>query len=212
MTAGGFFYMDRLRCTAAGMDDCLVKPFSIRQLGEAVSKVLSRGGKMDTLGDTISAGTDGKAGFHSGVILDDRPSSAALSVFDEEDFDRHYRQAPDLAREILGLFLAQTRPLFESARDAAGRGDWAVVEDAMHRMKGSAGAIEAPRLSMMASEIHDAAKEAAGGPHGAQSSAAGIAALLDAYGSTLAELEGRLSGYLARLGQAGSQDLGGGAL
>jgi signal transduction histidine kinase/ligand-binding sensor domain-containing protein/CheY-like chemotaxis protein/HPt (histidine-containing phosphotransfer) domain-containing protein len=226
---------DRLRCQAAGMDDCLVKPFSIRQLGEAVSMVLSRGARTVTLGDTMSGGSGcpgggpaaapaGQAGFRSGVILDDRPSSALLPVFDEEDFERHYRQAPDLAREILGLFLGQTRPLFESAREAAGRGAWAEVEDAMHRMKGSAGAIAAPRLSMMASDIHEAVREAKGGadnagsaggagsPGGVPTAVAGIAALLEAYDSTLSELEGRLRAYLARLGRAGARDGGDEAL
>ena len=215
---------DRLRCQSAGMDDCLVKPFSIRQLGDAVSRVLSRRGAGAASGGTAPSGPAGQAGFRSGVIVDDRPSGSALPVFDEEDFDRHYRQAPDLAREILGLFLAQTRPLFESAREAAGRGAWAVIEDAMHRMKGSAGAIAAPKLSMMASDIHDAAKAAEGGAvgavgavglggtDGARTSVAGIASLLEAYDSTLAELEGRLRGYLARLGQSSAQEGGEGAL
>jgi signal transduction histidine kinase/ligand-binding sensor domain-containing protein/CheY-like chemotaxis protein/HPt (histidine-containing phosphotransfer) domain-containing protein len=212
---------DRLRCKAAGMDDCLVKPFSIRQLGEAISRVLSRNGEDGTLRDAEAPGTaapPGPAGSRSGVIIDERPSSALLPAFDEEDFDRHYRQAPDLAREILGLFLAQTRPLFEDARAAAGRGDWTVIEDAMHRMKGSAGAIAAPRLSMMAAEIHEAVRSAtgnearAGGTGGAQASMADIRALLEAYDSALAGLEGLLRAYLESLEKAGARDRQGKAL
>jgi len=214
---------DRLRCKAAGMDDCLVKPFSIRQLGEAISKVLARDGRANTLGDTGSAGSagpamaSGPAGFRSGVILD-KATAASLPLFDEEDFDRHYRQAPDLAREILGLFLEQTRPLFERAQAAAIQGNWAEVEDAMHRMKGSSGAIAAPKLSMMASDIHEAARTAAGGPlgadgaggpGGAQASGADIASLLEAFDSALAELEVRLRAYLARLGPATAPDRSG---
>lgn len=205
---------DRLRCEAAGMDDCLVKPFSISLLGEAISAVLAR--KKDSGKRAAVAPERTRSGVFATM-----PPSARLPIFDEADFDVHYRKAPELAREILGLFLGQTRPLYETALAAAERRDWTAVEDAMHRMKGSAGAIAAPRLSMLAAEIQDASRAAAGGAArdtnggtigngdagngDAGKIASDIASRLRSYDVCLAELEARLRAYLGRLDDAGDQ-------
>ena len=184
---------DRLQCLDAGMDECLVKPFSMRMLNETISRILS-----SRVNSPHRAPGPARA-----VLPEDatgaQVSYAACPVFERKDFDAHYRSSPALAHEILELFLQQTRPLYESALASGRRGNWDEVVDAMHRMKGCSGAIDAARLVKLSEAIHDAAKAAM--KDGRSGPGRDIEVLFADFGSSLTELESILRAYLEDLPQ-----------
>jgi len=161
---------DRQRCLAAGMDGYLAKPISIQALERAVAPALA----------TAPGEPAGQA--------ERRPAP----VFEAREFAARYAGEPALADEILGLYLNQARPIFEAARAALARGDFKALGDGMHRLKGSSGAVGAPR----AVELTDRAMKAAydSSPEAERSRAAlpGILADLD---EELGKVEAAIAEY-----------------
>jgi len=76
-----------------------------------------------------------------------------IARHDFRDGRSRYEEAPEVAREILELFIAQSRPLFEEARAAAASGDKEGVESPMHRLKGTTGAVGGMRASKAAESV-----------------------------------------------------------
>lgn len=65
---------------------------------------------------------------------------------------------PDLAQELITLFLRDSTIRVGRMRDAVARGDRSAVAELAHQMKGSAGAVSAARLGESASELEQAAR------------------------------------------------------
>jgi signal transduction histidine kinase/ligand-binding sensor domain-containing protein/DNA-binding NarL/FixJ family response regulator len=123
---------DRQRCFAAGMDGYVAKPVVVETLRRSLKAVLGEGPA--------------------------RPEAAQeAEVFEAEEFETRYAEDTKLADEILGLFVAQARPLFEEARVAFSRGDLKALGEGMHKLKGSSGAIGATRTSAAADRAMKAA-------------------------------------------------------
>lgn len=95
--------------------------------------------------------------IQKGLVPEDRV------VFDEAGFRGRYEGAPELAAEILGLFLDQTGTLLATARQDGAEGRLAELADAAHRLRGSSGAIGACRLSERAGILEEACRAASPG-------------------------------------------------
>jgi HPt (histidine-containing phosphotransfer) domain-containing protein len=65
---------------------------------------------------------------------------------------------PDLAIEIISLFLSDSAARLERMRDAATRRDLLVIAELAHQMKGSAGALSAGRLLQISAELEHVAR------------------------------------------------------
>ncbi len=60
---------------------------------------------------------------------------------------------PDLARELIMLFLRDSAARVAAIREAAGRHDLAGIAELAHQLKGSAGALSASRFQDSASDL-----------------------------------------------------------
>lgn len=171
---------DRDRCLTAGMDDYLPKPVGSVALVRALAALFP-----DRVGGS-AAGT--AQATDSGTVDNGTKKSLA---FDEKSFAARFEGDEAVAREIVDLFLAQSRDLFGEGRAALAKGDAKTFCDRVHRLKGGAGTIGASRLVMAADAILDACHGT-----GTQATAADMAAfepLADAFdrelGLSLAALE-----------------------
>lgn len=116
---------ERERCNEAGMDDYVSKPISLGSLKTVLKRSLAASSRSDSK---------------------DR-------VFDATSFSELYDSSPELGKEIIGLFLDQSRDLFNEAQTALKEGELETVSARIHRLKGAAGAIGAPRLVSLADAI-----------------------------------------------------------
>ncbi|MBL8967948.1 MAG: response regulator, partial [Spirochaetaceae bacterium] len=169
---------DRERCAAAGMNSYVSKPMSLAALRDAL--VAARGESPAPAAEAAKR-------------RDALPFDAAM-------FSEHYANDPDLAREILGIFLGQSRPLYEEARDGAEKGDFFLLSARMHRLKGGAGILGAFRLVALTDELMDVAK--ANPPP----SAAAVGQLLDDFERELSRLEDAIRAYLGGDAKVASAD------
>jgi signal transduction histidine kinase/ligand-binding sensor domain-containing protein/CheY-like chemotaxis protein len=155
---------DRARAMSAGMDDYVAKPVTLETLAAALDRPAIR----------------------SGETAERRKSTAAAvreaAAFDAAVYRSRYEDSPEVGKEILELFLAQARPLFEEARRAAAAGDEETALARVHRLKGTTGVIGGMRASSAAETVLAKAKDI-GGP-------------LEAFGLELAELENEVRRYL----------------
>jgi signal transduction histidine kinase/ligand-binding sensor domain-containing protein/DNA-binding response OmpR family regulator/HPt (histidine-containing phosphotransfer) domain-containing protein len=191
---------DRQRCLEAGMDDYILKPFSLRELEDTMIRALAarRGTKMSAAagaapGGMVPAAADTEARREGSAPAGGaaKRAGALAPVFDEEEFSSRYKASPDLARQILELFLEQTRPLLAEALSAPPAEAPKAVADVLHRIKGSAGAIGGTKLSREASALYDDMRAGGGGlPE---------AARMAAFEADLGELEARLRLHLSSL-------------
>ena len=187
MTAGAQAE-DRLRCLAAGMNDYVVKPLSSRSLELVLLGALSTEASADASETEIRG--EGDEALPQG-----------LRVFDREDFSLRYRDSPALAREILGLYLSQSRPLFEEARQALKGGDPEKAANCMHRLKGSSGAIGAEILCLLSGRIEEKAR-GRGRAMTASAEASAKAEGLRRYEAELGRLEEALRDFLKTIPEA----------
>ncbi len=173
---------DRIRCLEAGMNGFVAKPLSFRGLEKMLAGIFpSRGG-----GPALQAP---RAGLQE----------LGGMVFDEKDFASRYAGAPELGTEILGLYLAQARPLLEESRASFDGGVLAEAADMAHRLKGSSGAIGAERVARLAGMVEISCREGGRIEGGlAESGRESIAGLYAALDSELNALEETLVGYVKR--------------
>ena len=168
---------EKERCVKAGMDGCLIKPFSANDLAAVLTALVVR--QRPAVG--------------IGLLKDEAGESQALPIFDEASFDEGYRDHFELAEEIFRLFLKQADELGAKAKALAKKEEWPAVADIMHRFKGSAGVIGGLRVLKDAKALEASCRGAADAEP-----LSGVPALLDRFEADLAELCAALREYLER--------------
>ena len=118
---------DRERCLAAGMDDFLAKPV-----------------KLETLLSTVERVTGIPSARKSAVRGPD--AASAILSFTEGD--------AELARKIIGEFLALAPPLLLSMRDAFDRKDRETLRVLSHRLKGNLAYFGEGEAFLLAEALH----------------------------------------------------------
>ncbi|MEI8310318.1 MAG: response regulator [Verrucomicrobiota bacterium] len=132
---------DRDRCLAAGMNDYVTKPASVRSLAAAIERCLS--------GRSLPGGTDP----HAGHETDGHPHD-----FDREGFLERTLGDHGLACEVAAAFLADTPALLQGLSAAISAGDTGAAGKFAHTLKGSAGSIGGVVLGSIAAEMQAAGK------------------------------------------------------
>jgi CheY-like chemotaxis protein len=166
--------VDRARAMAEGMDDYVAKPITLETLAAALDRPAIRSGKA------AERSTAADAVFRTAVAS---PETAA--AFDAAAYRSRYEDSPEVGREILELFLAQARPLFEEARAAAAAGDEETALARIHRLKGTTGVIGGMKASRAAGTVLASAKD--------------IDGPIEAFGLELAALEEEVRRYLGTM-------------
>ncbi|KAA0686638.1 ATP-binding protein [Azospirillum brasilense] len=136
------------RCTAAGMDDYIAKPVTLRQLATALNRALGEGS----------------------VAAPDEPPAAEIAGAAEQTLDLDHIRTTfggfDAASlDMLDFFLETTRPLLDEAAAALQRSDLEAVRGTAHTLAGAARTAGANRLGRSASALELAAHR--GDPDGA---------------------------------------------
>jgi CheY-like chemotaxis protein len=135
---------DREICLAVGMDDYLSKPFTIRKLGETVSKWVSPERKQ--------SGGAVEAQAKSAV-----PAKPRNSTIDQTAIDgiRELEGAGNqgFLERIIGLYLSGATRLVEEVISAAEKGDAASLLRAAHTLKSSSANVGALGLSELCRKI-----------------------------------------------------------
>ena len=131
---------DRERCLAAGMDDCLPKPFTADDLGRMLSQWTGAPVKAPPASDRARASTDGSP-LEASMVADLRALGA------------------DFARDSLRMFLGGTPGRIEALAAALERRDPEGVKEIAHVLRGSCGMIGARRLTELCAQIEAGATE-----------------------------------------------------
>jgi two-component system sensor histidine kinase/response regulator len=129
---------DRERCLAVGMDDYIAKP--IRP--EALEAVLRRWVPQPA---AEPAGTGGPAAPVG--------HGATHTVLDETVLEKLEKLAPELAAEVIAIYLDDTPRQLAALRDAARAGDAAAVARVAHQLRGSAATMGTGELQGLCAEL-----------------------------------------------------------
>jgi len=143
---------DRTKCLECGMDDYLSKPFTREQLADALERRLSgRGAGAEAAPAPAPACEPGPT--QANPVLD----TAAL------DRIRALRKSggPALLRKVIDIYLADSRGLLDSLRQAASTADAPGLQRAAHTLKSSSANVGAMGLAERCKELEAAARDGA---------------------------------------------------
>ncbi|GIV57593.1 MAG: hypothetical protein KatS3mg042_0506 [Rhodothermaceae bacterium] len=137
----------RSRCTAAGMDDVLAKPFRAKAFEEMVRRWFDPDPALPAEGDAPAPS---------------QKAACTSEVPARDDQDANGPAAPDMPPEILEQLMHQVvgriPERLEALRSASGAGDLEAVAEAAHKLKGSCfGEVLAP-LAALAQTLEKAAR------------------------------------------------------
>ncbi|MBP2292221.1 ATP-binding protein [Azospirillum rugosum] len=138
------------RCAAAGMDDYIAKPVTLRQLAAVLDRWLGEGSATPPEDPSAAVAAD-----TTRVPLDLAHVRETFGTLDRT------------ALELLGYFLETTRPLLDKAAGALERGDLDAARTAAHTLAGAARTAGANELAWHSAALEVAA-EAGDGPEAAR--------------------------------------------
>ncbi|HEY7614922.1 MAG TPA: response regulator [Gemmatimonadales bacterium] len=129
---------DREQCLAAGMDDYLTKPVKVRELVQAIERVLPQASAPE--GTPASTPRTGPQAVQDSSVED-------RQLLDRFDGER------ELLREVAASFLESVPALLEELRRAVAGSDAATVTRVAHRLRGSLGNFGAERAMEAALQL-----------------------------------------------------------
>lgn len=92
--------------------------------------------------------------------LPDRSGEPELPVFELDEFREQVGHDPDLAAEIVDLFLSESEGQVSAMRAALASRDYAQLRPLAHTIKGSFGSLHAPRARARAQQLESGAAQA----------------------------------------------------
>jgi signal transduction histidine kinase/CheY-like chemotaxis protein len=137
---------DRQDSLAAGMDDHLSKPFSLKSLAGVLDRWI------DQASDDAPAGAHDPAEGRGGAATLDQDTLAGVRALQRPG-------RPDLLARIIGLYQQESPALV--AQLAGGEPDAEAVRNAAHRLKSSSAHLGAKRLAELAAELEQRARSGA---------------------------------------------------
>jgi len=146
---------DRESCLAAGMDDYLTKPLSVRQLKDTLAEHLSRKSAASERPENVpdSATADAPA---AGRESPDGPLDTKVL-----DTIRELQQpdGPDLLEQVVGLYLEASEELKQTLRTAVSKRDAGAVRAAAHALKSSSANVGAMALAELCRRLEDMGRQ-----------------------------------------------------
>jgi HPt (histidine-containing phosphotransfer) domain-containing protein len=134
------FESDRQKCLAAGMDDYIAKPVNPQTLKTIIERWLKPTPPVET---HAPSSADAAARLEAAIA----PSVSAL-------FRAARREgAPDPVRELLQLYLRETKPMLDQLRADIARGDAGAVQRMAHGIKGTSAALGIERMAALSGEL-----------------------------------------------------------
>ena len=133
---------DREKCLAAGMDDYLSKPARLSEIQQALHRVV-----MTRVPARSATGNPSSTASASDMALWDR--AAALDRLGGDE---------SLLNELIDVFFSEYPALARRLSDALSRGDLASLQEPVHTLKGSLGALGVPATAGLAQQIESASQ------------------------------------------------------
>ncbi len=144
---------ERDRCLAAGMDDHLGKPFSLKELSEVIKRWAGSGNAGDDVpGDArtwVSAGNACECGDPPHSCLDQAALENIRSIFGSE--------AAKMLPVLIRIYLEDSPSLIEEIGRSAGAGDVRGLRDAAHALKSTSANIGACALAELCRQVEEMA-------------------------------------------------------